>query len=97
VKDEVVQYSTKDAAQRTPIEMHYQLGVLDDAKIEHIAKVLQELLDAKHEDPMPKPVVATKNSGKQKNGTGSLAVTCNDHMHSIVRNHLRKIAVGANR
>ena len=45
VKDEVVQYTTKDAALRTPIEMNYQLRDQDKASIEKLVKSLQELLD----------------------------------------------------
>ncbi len=90
VKDEVVQYTTKDAALRTPIEMHYQLSDQDEASIEMLVKSLQRLLDKEYKAPMPQPVVTAKKGTGLKNGGATLSVTSNYRMHGIVRNHLRK-------
>lgn len=92
VKDEVVQYTTKDAALRTPVKMHYQLRGQDKASVEKLVKSLQGLLDNEYKAPMPQPVVTAIEGTELKNGGRTLSVTCNYRLHGIVRSHLSKIA-----
>ena len=92
VKDEVVQYTTRDAALRTPVEMHYQMKDQDEKSIKKLVESLQEMLDKEYRAPMPQPVVKTTKGTELNNGGRTLSVTCNYRMHGVVRNHLCKIA-----
>jgi hypothetical protein len=89
VKDEVIQYTTKDAALRQPITMHYRLTDQDEPSVDNLAKTVQALLDKKHQAPLPQPVVTISQENELVDRPRTLVVSCNYRMHAIVRNHLR--------
>ena len=89
IKDDVLQIKTIDDVAREPVMLIYVLDSYDE-RSDDLVGVIQKSLDAKHSDPMPRPVVHLVRNSNSDVKEQDIFVEANRSMHAEVLKILRQ-------